>query len=274
MKNRRSTFSLPSSRDRRARSVFAFALGVVLAVALSMAMRPVRAADDMNTATLGAAMADQVRELALLATQQSSAQAAPAGATGVNDGRQTPRFDVVVGSLDPRLKLAPCQRIEPYLPPGTRLWGKARIGLRCTQGVRPWNVYLPITVKVYGRALVASGPLPAGTIVRESDLQIDEIDLAEDNSPAITSGELAVGRVLSRPLAAGQGLRQADIKPRQWFAAGDMVKVVAVGVGFSVGGAGTALTPGIEGQPARVRTDSGQVISGMPVGTRQLEVSL
>jgi flagella basal body P-ring formation protein FlgA len=53
-----------------------------------------------------------------------------------------------------------------------------------------------------------------------------------------------------------------------------MVKVVAVGVGFSVGGAGTALTPGIEGQPARVRTDSGQVISGMPVGTRQLEVSL
>jgi flagella basal body P-ring formation protein FlgA len=274
MKNRRSTFSFPSSRARRGRSLFGFAVGVLVTVALSTAMRPARAADDMNTAALGAAVADQVRELALLATQQSAAQVGQSAAGAVADGRPAPRFGVVVGTLDPRLKLAPCQRIEPYLPPGIRLWGKARIGLRCTQGVRPWNVYLPITIKVYGRAVVASVPLPAGTIVREGDLQIDEIDLAEDNSPAITSGEFAVGRVLARPLAAGQGVRQADIKPRQWFAAGDMVKVVAVGVGFSVGGAGTALTPGIEGQPARVRTDSGQVISGMPVGTRQLEVSL
>jgi flagella basal body P-ring formation protein FlgA len=271
MKNRRSSFPLPSLLERLTRSAFAFACGVALAAALSVAMRPARAADEISTAAIGAAMADQVRELALLATQQTATQP---GVGGSADGRPATRVDVIVGSLDPRLKLAPCERIEPYLPPGTRLWGKARIGLRCTQGVRPWNVYLPITVKVYGRALVASGPLPAGGTVRQSDLRIDEIDLAEDSSPVITSSELAVGRLLARPLAAGQGIRQTYLRPRQWFAAGDVVKVVAVGDGFSVGGAGTALTPGIEGQTARVRTDSGQVISGMPVGTRQLEVAL
>jgi len=274
MKNRRSTSWLSATLERRARSAFAFACGVAIAVALSMAMQPVRAADDLSTAELSTAVADQVRELALLATQRSPTQPGLPGVGGTADGRPTPRFDVVVGALDPRLKLAPCQRIEPYLPPGTRLWGKARIGLRCTQGARPWNVYLPITVKVYGRAVVASGPLPAGATVRDSDLQVDEIDLAEDNSPVITASELAVGRVLARPLAAGQSIRQTDLKPRQWFAAGDTVKVLAVGDGFSVGGAGTALTAGIEGQTARVRTDSGQVISGMPVGTRQLEVAL
>jgi flagella basal body P-ring formation protein FlgA len=41
-----------------------------------------------------------------------------------------------------------------------------------------------------------------------------------------------------------------------------------------VSGSGQALTPGLEGQTARVRTDGGQVITGMPVATRELEISL
>jgi len=41
------------------------------------------------------------------------------------------RMEVTVGALDSRLKLAPCAKVEPYLPPGTRLWGKTRLGLRC-----------------------------------------------------------------------------------------------------------------------------------------------
>ena len=76
----------------------------------------------------------------------SGDSAPPAGVT---------RVEVLVGQLDPRLRLAPCERIEPYLPPNTRLWGKSRIGLRCAQGPSHWNVFLPITVKAYGRALVA-----------------------------------------------------------------------------------------------------------------------
>src|SRR5450830_1910176 len=44
------------------------------------------------------------------------------------------RMEVSVGELDRRLRLAPCQDIQPYIPPGTRLWGKTRIGLRCARG--------------------------------------------------------------------------------------------------------------------------------------------
>lgn len=223
---------------------------------------------------IDATLVDQVRELALLATQQTAGLQNGATANANNDIGNPTRFDVVVGALDPRLKLAPCQRIEPYLPPGTRLWGKARIGLRCAQGVRAWNVYLPITVRIYGNALVAALPLPAGATVRETDLRLAEIDLAEENGVVVGTAAQAVGRTLTRPLAAGQGVRQTDLKPRQWFAAGDTVKVLASGPGFSVAGSGQALTPGLEGQTARVRTDGGQVITGMPVATRQLEVSL
>jgi flagella basal body P-ring formation protein FlgA len=111
-------------------------------------------------------------------------------------------------------------------------------------------------------------------VLAEADLASAELDLAEEASPALIRSELAVGRSLARALDAGQGLRQAHLKPRQWFAAGEPVKVVALGAGFSVAGEGLAMTPGVEGQPARVRTESGRVLVGMPVGERRMELSL
>ena len=103
-----------------------------------------------------------------------------------------------LGQLDPRLHLAPCQRIEPYLPVGVRLWGKARIGLRCKEGSIPWNVYLPITVKVYGRAVVVPAGAEAGSILAAADLSEAEVDLADEFSPAIVDAKAAEGRV-ARP---------------------------------------------------------------------------
>lgn len=213
---------------------------------------------------LGSGLEQQVRQLALAGTPGGTQP----GASG------TPRIEIRIGQLDARLRLAPCQHIEPYLPEGSRLWGKARIGLRCTQGSSKWSVYLPITVMALGPALVATANLATGSVLTAADLAPAEVDLAEDASAAMVHPDLALGRVLSRPLKAGQSLRQSHLKPRQWFAAGDAVTVVAQGAGFSVAGEAQALTNGIEGQPARVRTDSGRVLTGQPVAERRVELSL
>jgi flagella basal body P-ring formation protein FlgA len=253
-----------SSTARRRASLHAWALVALLVIAAAFLATQAKA--QVASESIDAALINQVREMALVASQQSRISGSGTGSPL--------RFDVTVGALDSRLKLAACQRIEPYLPPGTRLWGKARIGLRCTQGERPWNVYLPITVHVYGQTLVASQPLTLGNTVQPGDLTYAEIDLAEDNSPAIVNETSAIGRVLTRSLAAGQGIRQSDLRVRQWFSAGDTVNVMARGKGFSVCGTGTALSPGLEGQAARVRTDSGQIITGTPVAAREMEISL
>ncbi len=209
---------------------------------------------------LPAELEQQVRRIALDGTH--------AGAPGV------PRVEVSVGQLDSRLRLAPCARIEPYLPAGTRLWGRTRIGLRCTEGASKWNVYLPVTVKVYGRAWVTTSTAPAGGVLAAADLIQAEVDLAEENSAVITDAALAVGRTLLQPMKAGQTLRIAHLKPRQWFAAGEMVKVRAQGQGFNVESEAEAMTNGIEGQTARVRTEGGRILTGQPVGERQLALSM
>jgi flagella basal body P-ring formation protein FlgA len=190
-----------------------------------------------------------------------AAAAARAGAT---------RVEVDVGAPDPRLRLAPCARVEPFLPRGARPWGRTRVGLRCAGGTARWTVYVPATVKVYAPALVAVAALPAGAVLRPADLRRAEADLAAAPGAVIVDGPRAVGRTLARSLSAGQAVREGDLKPRQWFAAGETVTVVARGAGFTVYGEALALTSGVEGRPARVRTPSGRVLTGRPVAERRV----
>jgi flagella basal body P-ring formation protein FlgA len=184
------------------------------------------------------------------------------------------RVEVTLGQLDPRLKLAPCDKVKTYVPQGMQMWGKTRVGLRCEQGPVRWNVYWPVTVKVWGQALVAAVPLRQGNPVEASDLRFAEVDLADRTSPALVRAADLVGRSLVRGVEAGQAIHQDDVKARRWFVAGDPVRLTVRGAGFQIAAAGTALSPGDEGQCARIRTDNGRVVCGHPIGDRQVELSL
>jgi flagellar basal body P-ring formation protein FlgA len=184
------------------------------------------------------------------------------------------RVEVRVGQLDPRLKLAPCATVQPYLPAGMKLWGNARIGLRCADAGVRWNVFLPITVDVFGPGLVAAASLPAGAVLAAADVKPATVNLSAMPSAALTSADLVIGRALAKPLAPGDALRDADLRARQWFAAGDSVRIVAGGSGWRIHGEGQALNPGLEGQTVRVRTESGRIVSGVAAGDRMVEVPL
>lgn len=246
----------PTVRPRRSPLASRLAASAALA-GIALVSGPHVNAMNVQPAAVGEALAEQVRSLARGAPQAPGA-----------------RVEVEVGTLDPRLKLAPCARIEPHLPPGTRLWGRTRIALRCADGPVRWQVYLPLTVKVFAPALAAAVPLAAGHEITAADLQLAEVDVAAEPGAALKDPALAVGRMLERPLAPGQALRENHLRARVWFAAGDAVRVVAAGPGWRVVGEGLALAPGVEGRAVRVRTESGRVISAQPVGEREVEVPL
>ena len=187
------------------------------------------------------------------------------------------RVEVELGQLDPRLRLAPCRQIQPYLPAGLKMWGKSRIGLRCldaAQGGARWNVSLPVVVRVYARALVAGVGLPAGTVLTPGLLQLAEVDIAAETGQVFTADESLDGRSLQRPLAPGETLRSSDLKLRRWFAVGERVQVLASGMGYAISSEAQALEPGLEGQDVRVRFENGRTITGRAVGERRVEVLL
>lgn len=209
---------------------------------------------------LDPALIERVRQLAEAAARAT----APPGT----------RVAVEIGALDARLRLAPCRQVQPYLPRGVSAWGRSRIGLRCMDGVARWNVTLPVRVAVFGRAVVASGPLPAGVNLSQDQLALADIDIAAEPGAVFTDPALLVGRVLARPVAASEAVRVPSLKARQWFAAGDTVQVSAVGEGFAVSSEARAMSAGIEGQEVRVRFDSGRVASGRAVAERRVELLL
>ena len=95
------------------------------------------------------------------------------------------RMEVQVGQLDPRLRLAPCARVEPFLPAGTRLWGRTRLGLRCVQGAVQWTVFLPITIQAWGPAWVLADTVSPGTVLMPQHASLSEVDWAAENAPVL-----------------------------------------------------------------------------------------
>jgi len=184
------------------------------------------------------------------------------------------RMAVEVGALDSRLKLAPCERVEPYLPPGTQLWGKTRLGLRCTQGAVRWNVFLPITIKAFGLAWVIKGQVASGAVLTQADAMQMEVDWAESRSAVVANLDDWVGQTATRALTTGQALRQDMVKASQVFQAGSQVRVVARGAGFEIFSSAQAISGGVMGQTARVRMDNGRVISGLVVDSQTVRVAL
>ena len=179
------------------------------------------------------------------------------------------RMQVQVGQLDSRLRLAPCQRVEPYLPPGARLWGRTRLGLRCLEGETRWNVFLPLTVQAFGPAWVLTGNVASGATLTESDAMQSEVDWAANPAAVVTNPQAWVGQVAALPLSAGQALRQNMVRAPYLFKAGAPVQIRVQGPGFAVTSSGQAMAAGAAGQNVRIRMANGKVISGIvnPDGT-------
>ncbi|WP_200843975.1 flagellar basal body P-ring formation chaperone FlgA [Pantoea sp. 18069] len=217
---------------------------------------------------LGGAQAQTHAELEALSQQWANA------ALGSDAGAGLPlRLQVQIGKLDARLQLAACAKVEPYLPAGSRLWGRTRLGLRCLQGPRAWNVFVPVTVQAFGPAWVLNNNVRQGDALTAGDASVAEVDWAEVDSPVVANQPDWLGLEAARHLQAGQALRQNMLRPPQLFALGAQVKVSVSGGGFAIISSGRAMAAGAEGANVRVRMDNGRLVSGVVNAQGVVEVN-
>jgi len=172
------------------------------------------------------------------------------------------RLEVKVGKLDPRLRLAPCQHIQPWLPTGTRLWGRTRIGLRCAEAGTRWTVFVPLTIHAFGMAWVLTEDVAAGIPLSEQHATLAEVDWAAQRPPIVARRENWLGQSAAHHLPAGQALRRNMLRPIQVFRRGANVRISVQGDGYSITASGKALGVGNIGQSVRVRMNNGRVVVG------------
>lgn len=184
------------------------------------------------------------------------------------------RLSATLGALDARLRLTPCARVEVYLPPGSRLWGASRIGLRCLDGATRWNVTLPVTVQALGSAWVLRRDVAPGNPLEAADLEAAEVDWAAEASPVLAGPEAWTGLVAARALRAGQTLRENLVRAEQVFQAGTQVRVLVQGGGFQISAQAQALSAGVVGQSAKVKMESGRVLTVKVLDARTVRAEI
>lgn len=179
--------------------------------------------------------------------------------------------DVRVGELDASNRLPECAALEPFLPSGTRAWGRISVGVRCDSPVT-WTIYVPAQVAVMTGYLVTAQPLRPGQVVGPADIERRFGDLASEPPNTMTEAARAIGQRARYAIAAGTTLRTEMLRLPPAVRQGQDVKVVGSGSGFKVTNEGRALNAAAEGEPVRVRLDNGQVVSGIARAAGVVEI--
>lgn len=187
-------------------------------------------------------------------------------------GAQVTRFDVQIGTVQ-TAHLAPCRRTEPFTGAGARLWGRGSVGVRCVDGAN-WSLLVPVTVRAWGPAFVASAVLAAGSTVGPDEAAEQEVELTRERPGLLRDLAQVQGQTLTRTVVPGQALRADMFRATLVVRSGDPVRLRIGGAGFQVSAGGQALGHAAEGQTVRVRTELGRVVTGVARAGRVVDVAL
>jgi flagella basal body P-ring formation protein FlgA len=182
------------------------------------------------------------------------------------------RIDISVGDADARLRLAPCERTEPFLRSAARLWGRSFVGLRCASGAQ-WTISVPVQVRVYGPGLVAARALPPGQPIGADEVRTEEVEWTRDAQGVARELSQLQQRVPARSIEPGQPIGLSLLSDAPAVTQGDAVKLVGRGHGFSITTDAVALAAASPGQPVRVRVESGKILTGTAREGRIVEVA-
>lgn len=172
----------------------------------------------------------------------------------------------------PRSELPACAALEAFQPVGSRRTGQTTVGVRCL-APSTWTVYLQAQISVQGTYAITRQPLPANHTLTSADIALREGDLGNLPADVITDLDKILGYRTVSGLAAGAPLRNALVRAPIAVQQGQITRVVLNGPGFSVQSEGQALANASRGDQVRVKTRSGQVISGVAQDGQQVVVA-
>lgn len=184
---------------------------------------------------------------------------------------QPGEYAISVTRVDPRLKLAKCDRMEAFASPGSKLWGRVSIGVRC-DAPTTWSLYIPVHIKVTADVLVAAHPIGSNKAIQADDVQLQKKDVTSNAGSVLTSLDQAIGKYTVSNIQTGTIVRSEMLRAPLAILQGQQVKLVAQGAGFKITSEGYAMGSAAAGQVVSVKTRSGQIIKGIARGEGVVEV--
>jgi flagella basal body P-ring formation protein FlgA len=181
---------------------------------------------------------------------------------------------LVVGPLQPRLQLAPCDnKVESKRAPGVQMPGRVMIELRCN-GNAPWHLYVPVKVVGTTAVVVAAHALVAGTVLTNKDLSVEQRDMVGLPPGYLNDPSIAIGLTAGRGVSGGAIVTNQQLLGAQAVQRGQTVTLIADAGGISVRMAGRALSDGFINQRVRVENlSSGKIVEGIATSAQVVQIN-
>jgi flagella basal body P-ring formation protein FlgA len=182
---------------------------------------------------------------------------------------------IVVGQLDPRLRLPACDApLEGFLPGSMQGRSNVTVGVRCP-GATPWTVYVPVRVSAPRPVVVLTRPVPRGAALTALDIDVELREVGGLGSGYFEDPAAVLGKVLTRPGSPGQVVVPTLVTGAVAVKRGQQVTLTANSGGILVRMEGTALADGSIGDRLKVKNNSSaRVVEGTVLSDGSVEIGL
>lgn len=184
------------------------------------------------------------------------------------------RTEIVVGRIDPRLKLAKCEEpLQVDFLGKKNLFGKVNIRLNCPQP--RWGIFIPSQIKVFEYVVISQVSLPRRSVIAASQLALREVETSALNYTFFREIAQVAGTTSTRSIQANHIVYTNMVKASAAIRKGDSLIIKAVAGSLAVRVKGQALQEGAIGEQIQVRNDkSRRIIRAIVVGPGQVEVPM
>jgi len=183
--------------------------------------------------------------------------------------------EIHLGRLDSRLRLGRCDRaLQAFVPSGSRLQGKLTVGVQCP-GKKPWTVYIPANIRVFGEVLITARPISRGDTLTRADIIARRQEISKLSYGYYRQSDEVIGKLAVRSLPAGTPLTPRMLKARLLVRRGDDVTILANTGFLQVRSKGKALQNAALGERITVRnTRSKRIVEGIAIRAGTVQVHM
>ena len=189
--------------------------------------------------------------------------------------RPDEEIEVVVGRLDPRLRLHQCSiPLEAFRQNYESRRAVSTVGIRCNDS-KPWSLYVPVSVKSFKMVAVLKHAIIRNTVISENDIVLEKRNINRLTSGYFDNPEQLLGKIFSQNLSSGAVLTQHHVKAATAINRGQSVTLIARNSAIEVRMKGVAMSKGAIGERIKVKnTNSQRIIEGVIIDKDLISVNL
>ena len=189
--------------------------------------------------------------------------------------RPNEEIQVIVGQLDPRLRLKPCSiPLQAFQQNYETKRTLSTVGVRCNDS-KPWSLYVPVSVKNLKLVAILKHAVIRNTIISEDDIVLEKRNINRLTSGYFDATEQLIGKIITQNLSSGAVLTKHHIKAATAVNRGQTVTLIVKNAVIEVRTKGVAMSKGAIGERIKVKnTNSERIIEGTIINKDLISVNL